>query len=81
MQIEVPLTLTIEVPDKEAAAEYLETDAAGELTATVNTDYIADLFDDDVPDMIIYGNNSHVVKVCGKTPEEIKHILSSRIPR
>lgn len=78
MQIEVPLTLTIEVPDQEAASAYLET-KAGVLISEVNPSFLADLFDDDIPNMIIYGNDS-VLKICGKTHEDIRHILASRIP-
>ena len=79
MHIEVPLTLTIEVPHQEAASNYLEVDKDGKLTSTVNPEFIADLFDDGIPRMMIY-DNADVLKVCGKTPEDIRKLLASRIP-
>ncbi len=79
MQIEVPLTLTIEVPDQAAASAYLEFSKDGSLTSIVTPEFLADLFDDDIPNMIIYGSDS-VLKICGKTHEDIRHILASRIP-
>ena len=79
MQIEVPLTLTIEVPDQVIAELYLEKAADGTLSTNVQAEFLADLFDDDIPNMIIYAD-SKLLKICNKTHENIRRELAARIP-
>lgn len=79
MQITVLLTLTIEVKDTEAAKQYLDISPDGSLSSDINPEFLADIFDDGIQDMIIYGEDK-VLKLCGKTPEDIRHILGTRIP-
>lgn len=79
MQIEVPLTLTIEVSDATAAELYLEKAADGTLSTNVQTEFLADLFDDEIPNMIIYGTDK-VIKICSKTQENVRKELAARIP-
>lgn len=74
MQITVPLTLTLIVPDQEAAARYIDP-----VTQLVTTDFLADLFDDGIPDSMIYGSD-FVESLCGKTHDQIRQELTNRIP-
>lgn len=75
LRIEVPLTLTIEVPDTETAEKYLDT-----TTRKPSLDYIADLFDDDTITFILYRNEENVVAINGLTQENVRQALSERIP-
>lgn len=79
MQIEVPLTLTIEVSSKEKASAYLELAEDGALTSKVSLEFLADLFDDGIPDIITYDSDA-VLKVCGKTQQEVETARASKIP-
>ena len=79
MQIEVPLTLTIEVSSKDKAAAYLELAEDGTLTSKVSLDFLADLFDDGIPDIITYESDT-ISKICGKTQLEVETARTSKIP-
>ena len=79
MRITVPLTLEIEVPSQEEAAQYLILAPDGTPTTEVSPNFLADLFDDGLQDMFAYEEHS-VIKVCGYTKAAVREILARQIP-
>lgn len=70
-RIKIPIEIEIELPEEEVS-KYINEESGG----TIQPSFVADLFEDNVVEQLLYGcPENNVISISGYTPEEARKSL------